>query len=144
MSKESERVYIEGRMATIFGSAHPEVPLGFQNSNFIEPKESLFVRFHIMGGKGVAIGGAGGFSVVTRYPGIVQATVWTPDESGMSLANKIIDNVKSIFEYHRGRDVEGDVITFKAAEFPNQAATHGWHPVIVKIPFYRDQVTPVG
>lgn len=143
MSKQSERAYIEGRMVALF-SAASDVPIGYPNSNFKEPENTLFGRFTILGGKGVVVGGSSGSRVTTRYPGIVQVTFNSPDETGTVDATACIDIVKRIFELHRGRDTSGDVITFKAAEFPNSGKVAGWYPSIIKIPFYRDEIVAIS
>lgn len=144
MSKESQRVYIEGRMAREFKRLHPNVKVGYANTNFKEPKEEVYATFTILGGKGVVVGGSGGSNVTTRYPGIVQVTFWSPDETGTSAATKLAGDVQDIFEFHRGRDSEGNVITFKAAEEPNGVKINGWYPTILKIPFYRDEMRKVS
>jgi hypothetical protein len=143
MSKNSERIYLERRMKTLFGSVRPNVPIGFQNTNFKEPKGQVYGLFSILGGKGVTVGGSSGKKVVNRYPGIVQVTFFSPDEKGIALATECIDDVARIFELFTGRDGEGNVITFKAAEFPNASKTNGWYPTIIKIPFYRDEHVPL-
>lgn len=143
MSKEAERVYLEGRMATLFKAAFPGVKLGMANTNFKEPEDEVYATFWILGGKAVAAGGSGGNTIITRNPGIVQVTIWAPNESGMSDATKMADKIKTFFELHRGRTSTGDVITFKFAEFPKVGKVNGWQPVIVKIPFYRDETVTI-
>lgn len=143
MSKESERIYLEGRMQALFKSAYPTVKIGFENTNFKEPEEEVYGSFYILGGKGVPVGGSGGQTLTKRTPGIVQVTFWAPDETGTKAATIMTDKVAAIFELHRGRTNDGDVITFKVAEYPKMGKVNGWQPVIVKIPFYRDERIPI-
>lgn len=142
MSKETERKYLEGRMATVFKARYPSIKIGFENGNFKEP-EGLYGSFYIIGGRGVVIGGSGGKTLTKRTPGIVQVTFWAPDETGTKEATILCDAVAPIFELHRARLDDGDVITFKVAEYPKSPKVNGWQPVIIKVPFYRDEVIPI-
>lgn len=144
MSKESERQYIEGRMEALFKAAHPTVPIDFANSNFKEPENQVYASLRILGGKGVTVGGSNGKKVIDRYPGIVQITFWSPDETGTKQATLLVDTAARIFRHHRGRDIEGNVITFKSPEYPSSGKVNGWYPTIIKIPFYRDEEVPVS
>lgn len=143
MSKQSQRVYIERRMETLFKSAFPDVKIGYENTDFEEPENEVYGLFYIRGGRGVPVAGSNGRKVTVRYPGYVQVTFWSPDQSGCKLATTYSDKVGDIFELHRGRDDDGNVITFKAAETPDSAKVNGWYPTIIKIPFYRDEPRPV-
>lgn len=144
MSKVSEEKYIRRRMLAEFKLKKPNIPIGFENDNFKPPENQVYGEFYILGGKGQAIGGSNGHKVINRYPGIVQVTFYSPKETGTVEATSCVDVVAKIFEHHRGRCEEGDVITFKAAEFPKMGNRGGWDVQIVKIPFYRDEEVPVS
>lgn len=143
MSKAAEKKYLERRMKTLFKTAYPDVKLGIKNTNFKEPEDEVYATFAIIGGKGVPIAGSGGQTLITRYPGLVQVTFWSPNETGTNTAEEMRDTVKRFFEFHRGRTDTSDVITFKAAEFPEAGKVNGWQPVILRVPFYRDESVPI-
>jgi hypothetical protein len=143
MSKESERIYLEGRMAVQFNISAPGVLIGFENTDFKPPSEQVYGEFFIVSGKGLVIGGAGGDTVIKRTVGFVQVTFWAPDETGTKAASLLRDKATPIFELHRGRTSDGDVITFGVAEYPGASKVNGWQPVIVKIPFHRDEIISV-
>lgn len=144
MSKESERVYLEGRMATFWKSTAPGVKLGMENTNFKPPVGETYAEFFIVGGRGVPIGWSNGKMVKKRTPGFIQVTIWAPDESGTKTASILRDLAARIFELHRGRTSDGDVITFGVAEHPGAPKVNGWYPCIVKVPFHRDEDIPVS
>lgn len=144
MSKDSERVYIETRMKTQFGSAKPAIKIGYPNSNFKPPENELYGELHILGGRTIVAGGSNGQQVVDRHTGIVQVTFYSPNESGAAEAGKLADIVAKIFRHSKGRTDAGDVVTFKSAEFPNTGKLAGFHATIVKIPFYRDEFVTVS
>lgn len=143
MSKASERKYLEGRMAVQFKAAHPTVKIGMENTNFKEPEGEVYGSFYIIGGRGIPAGGSGGKTLIKRTVGFIQVTFWAPEESGTKAATLLTDTVARIFELHRGRTDDGDVITFKVAEFPKAPKVNGWQPVIIKVPFYRDEIIPI-
>jgi hypothetical protein len=143
MSKESERVYLEGRMATFWKSSSAGIKLGMENTNFKPPENEVYAEFFIVGGKGVVAGGSGGQTLIKRTPGFIQVTIWAPDESGTKTATILRDLAGRIFELHRARLSDGDVITFGVAEHPGAPKVNGWYPCIVKVPFYRDEIIPI-
>jgi hypothetical protein len=143
MSKETERAYLEKRMAILFKAAAPGTKIGFENTDFNPPSGEVYGEFFIVGGRGIPAGGAGGNTLLKRVPGFIQVTFWAPDETGLKAASLLRDKVVPIFELHRGRTTDGDVITFNIAEFPNAPKVNGWQPVIVKVPFHRDEIVPI-
>jgi hypothetical protein len=143
MSKESERVYLERRMAVQFKLAAPGVKIGFENTDFKPPSEEIYGEFFVVGGKGIIAGGAGGQTAIKRTVGFIQVTFWAPDETGTKAASLIRDKAGKIFELHRGRTDDGDVITFGVAEHPPASKVNGWQPLIVKVPFHRDEIIPI-
>lgn len=143
MSKESERVYLEGRMAVQFNADAPGVLVGFENTDFKPPNEEVYAEFFIVSGKGKVIGGSGGNTVTKRTVGFVQITFWAPDESGTKTASLLREKAGKIFELHRGRTSDGDVITFDVAEYPGANKVNGWQPMIVKVAFHRDEIIPI-
>lgn len=143
MSKESERIYLEGRMAVQFKNAAPGVKIGFENTDFQIPSGEVYGEFFIVGGRGMPCGGSGGNTLIKRTPGFVQVTFWAPDETGTKAASLLRDTATRIFELHRARLSDGDVITFGVAEHPGAPKVNGWQPVIVKVPFYRDEIIPI-
>jgi hypothetical protein len=143
MSKESERVYLERRMAVQFKLVSPGVKIGYENTDFKPPVEQVYGEFFVVGGKGMPVGGSGGQTLIKRTVGFVQITFWAPDETGTKTASLLRDKAGKIFELHRGRTDDGDVVTFSVSEFPNAPKVNGWQPLIVKIPFYRDETVPI-
>jgi hypothetical protein len=144
MSKETERVYLEGRMAAQWKIISPTVKIGFENTNFKPPTANeVYAEFFIVGGRGIVAGGVGDGKVLKRTPGFIQITIWAPDESGTKTASILRDKAGKIFELHRGRTSDNDVITFGIADHPNAPKVNGWYPCIVKVPFHRDEVVPI-
>lgn len=143
MSKETERVYLEGRMVSSFKAVAPDTKIGYENTDFKFPENEIYGEFFIVGGRGIVAGGSGGNTLVKRTPGFVQVTFWIPDETGIKTGNILREQVARIFELHRGRTSDGDVITFGVAEYPGASKANGWQPLVVKIGFHRDEIIPI-
>lgn len=130
-------------MAAQFKTLAPGVPCGFENTTFKPPINAVYAEFFVVSGKGKVVGGSGGNTVTKRSVGFIQITIWAPDESGLKAASLVRDEAGKIFELHRGRTSDGDVITFDVAEFPGATKVNGWQPLIIKVSFHRDETIPV-
>ena len=144
MSEETQRIYVETRMKDRFKAERPTVPVMYSNTAMKEPTQGHYVKFAIMNGKSITIGGAGDKKVTERNVGLVQATIYAPEEVGMSEATKIADIIKKIFRHHRARLSDGDVLTFKTSEtIRPETDRKGWAVTIVRVSFYRDETVAV-
>lgn len=144
MSEETQRIYIETRVQDRLKAARPMLPIMFPNTAMKEPTGGHYAKFAILNGKTLTIGGRGDKKVTDRTVGIVQATIYAPEEKGMSEATKIADIFKLALCHHRARLSDGDVLTFKTSEVIRpETDRKGWAIILVRISFYRDETVAV-
>lgn len=142
MSEEAQRVYLTNKMKA--GEATLGLPLAYPNQKFNMPKNAPYAEFHIVAGpKPIVIGGEGRGKARVRYVGMVQITVWIPEDAGTQVGTKAGDVMKSLFQFKKGRDTAGSTYKFGLLQSFSPQVKTGWTCMVYRVAFDRDTVERV-
>lgn len=142
MSEEAQRVYLTNKMKAgenqlAFGVAYPNQPFNI-------PKNSAYGEFHIIAGpKPIIVGGEGKGKARVRHVGMVQLTVWIPEDKGTKIGTTAGDVFEKLFQLKQGRDAAGYTYKFDLIQPYSPQVKTGWTCLVYRVPFTRDSVKPV-
>ena len=114
------------------------------NTKFDIPVNAVYGEFHILGTKPFVAGGSGENKVIERHVGMIQLTIWVPEEKGTKAASEAADKFAKGFAHKQGRDTSGSTYVFKGVETINPDTKTGYSVHVSRIPFHRDTRTQVG
>jgi len=116
------------------------VAVKYQNKKFDQPKEVIWVAFHIMGGDGFQA--SLGTQPIERYIGMLQMDIMIPENSGMITANTLASAFGKVFSRRHIQVTDGVTSVFKPPLRPTFIeAMDGFARSIVRIPFRTDLQT---
>lgn len=138
MSEESQRVFLSSRLIARMKAYDPALKMAIPNLPFDPPTSEVYGRMFLLGGKSINAAKSGD-DILVRRTGILQVTFYAPSEEGTKEASLAADTVVAAFENFRGRDAAGVEYTFKTAEVRYPDGVSGWYPVIVRLPYFRDE-----
>lgn len=132
MTYDAQRIAIQSRFKTEWETAHPTVPIIYDNVKGKEP-DGGFVQLRILNGASELAGL--GLTKLYRYPGVISVDIFFPLRKGIKAVDQYADTIDGIF---RGQSFSG--ILCRAAERQDLGeAGHYWR-VNVSVPFQRDKL----
>jgi len=134
MSFADERQAIEGRLAANYSSTS----IKYENVPFNQPASSAWVSLEILSGDGgqASLGGA---QAIHRYGGVIQITIYTPEDTGTDAARTIADILEPIFRQKQFSQDNSGVIHTATPSFYSLGVVGGWYRSVVSIPYFRDR-----
>lgn len=124
--------HLMSQFPTEYGSA---VPIGTENSNFEQPKNTPFLLCWIKMGKSkrASIGTTQRFN---RYVGHFLIDCIVPEKTGSAVVNSMADAASDVFEAQKFQLDDGsDCTTFVPSVYGDGKAQDGFYYLTVMIPF---------
>lgn len=144
MSVEAQRIYLSNKFTAGMLAGGVTLPVKMPNVPFDIPVNAPYGEFHIITGPvPVTIAGEGRGKVRNRHTGMVQLTIWMPEDSGTKVGTRTGDKFKDIFQLKLGRDSSQDVYQFGVLQSFTPDTKTGYSVAVFRVPFTRDEVAAV-
>lgn len=135
MNTDGVREQIETTFKSEFGTAHPTVPVQYENVRFKQPNGKAWVDIRIIPNvfKRMNVGPRKAY----RGYGVINVTCLVPEEGGSKELNDIADTVFDILA-DREWNVAGDRLTTYGAEMRTRGLVNGFYAKNVMVEFHFD------
>jgi len=137
MSLETQRSFVESRLASFMAANYPTTPVAYPNVPFNQP-DGPFVE--LGGGDGQSFRANLGSQYTVRHLGVLTLSVHVPENTGMVFANGLSQALGDHFQERDHTLSDGARLTFRAAgPRPQKGQKKGFATVMVTIPYFRDE-----
>lgn len=144
MSVEAQRIFLSNKFTGGMTAGGVTLPVMMPNTPFDIPVNAPYGEFHIITGPvPVTIAGEGIRKVRNRHTGMVQLTVWMPEDSGTKVATLVGDKFSDIFQLTLGRDSAGQVYQFGVLQSFTPDTKTNYSVAVFRVPFTSDEVARV-
>jgi hypothetical protein len=128
MTFEAERAAFEQRMANNWSTTD----IWFDNVPYKPTSGTSYVRFSILPGESqqTTIGGSAN---IHRNVGILDISIFTPEQQGTKVGKQYADTIAAIF-----RDVTFSNITCRSPYITDNGISGGWYHLTLTVPYWRD------
>ncbi len=140
MSVEAQRIYLSNKFTAGMTAAGVTLPVKMPNNSFDIPVNAPYGEFHIITGPvPITIAGEGRGKVRNRHIGMVQLTVWMPEDTGVKVGTRAGDKFGEIFQLKLGRDSAQNVYQFGVLQSFTPDTKTGYSVAVFRVPFTRDE-----
>lgn len=139
MSEETIREYLSGKVAAL----NLGIPVKMPGKDMPIPKNATYGEFWIMGAQPFPAGGFGEGKILERTPGVIQLTVWIPENGGTQPGTLAIDLWGKGFKWKLGRDDDGATYKFKGVQTVTPQIKSAYTCMVARIAFTRDEIVPI-
>lgn len=120
------------------------IPVKMPNTPFDIPKNAPYGEFHILGNaEPIPIGGEGSGKIRERTVGMIQLTVWVPQDAGTKIASVAGDKFGKMFKWRQFRDREGSIYRFKGLQTFTPSDKAGRSITVFRLSFEKDSIEEI-
>lgn len=129
-----ERQAIEERLAANYSA----VPIKYENLSFVPPTNTSWIALTILTGSAFQASlGTGNSSRLTRFSGIIQIDIYTPEGVGTKSAKDIADVISAIYDNVQFSSGSSGTITCRVPDYKTLGIVDGWYHAVVSVAYQR-------
>jgi hypothetical protein len=139
MNFDDERRAIEARFSANYSSTQ----IKFDNLEFSPPANASWVALSILNGDPItaSIGTTGNSSRLTRFSGIVQIDIYTPEGSGTKSSRDLADVISAIFNQVQFSAGLSGTIQCRVPSYTELGIDDGWFHAVMSVAYERTKFT---